>query len=136
MITQVLLSVHVFIALLLVGLVLFQRGKGADAGTGFGAGASATVFGARGSSNFLSHTTAVLATIFFSTSLGLAYLAGQPQEGAGSLLEQAVEQEGAVMIPAEGSENLPADATLPVLPELGDELPAIPEDTPKSGPEG
>ena len=56
------------------GLVLLQRGKGADAGAGFGAGASGTVFGARGSASFLSRTTAVLATLFFLSSLGLSYL--------------------------------------------------------------
>ncbi|NIM70720.1 MAG: preprotein translocase subunit SecG, partial [Xanthomonadales bacterium] len=68
------LIAHLAIALLLVALVLLQRGKGAEAGTGFGAGASGTVFGARGSSNFFSRTTAVLATLFFVTSLSLAYL--------------------------------------------------------------
>ena len=135
MITQVLLSVHVFIALMLIGLVLFQRGKGADAGTGFGAGASATVFGSRGSSNFLSHTTAVLATIFFATSLGLAYLAGQPIEGAGSLLEQAIEQEGAVAAPLDGDAPV-GEANLPALPKIGDELPAFPEEAPQSEPQG
>ncbi len=71
----VILIVHVFLALAIIGLVLMQRGKGAEAGAAFGAGASGTVFGASGSANFLSHTTAVLATLFFLTSLALAYLA-------------------------------------------------------------
>ena len=62
------------LALGIVGLVLLQRGRGADAGAGFGAGASGTVFGARGSASFLSRMTAVLATLFFLTSLGLSYL--------------------------------------------------------------
>jgi preprotein translocase subunit SecG len=132
MITKVLLSVHVFIALMLIGLVLFQRGKGADAGTGFGAGASATVFGSRGSSNFLSHTTAVLATMFFATSLGLAYLSGQPIEGAGSLLEQGVEREGAIAAPLDG--EIPVGEA--ILPEIGNELPAVPGEAPQSEPEG
>jgi preprotein translocase subunit SecG len=65
---------HVLVAAGIVGLVLLQRGKGADAGAGFGAGASGTVFGARGSASFLSRTTAVLATLFFVSSLGLSYL--------------------------------------------------------------
>ena len=133
MITKVLLSVHVFIALMLIGLVLFQRGKGADAGTGFGAGASATVFGARGSANFLSRTTAILATIFFATSLGLAYLAGQPVEDSGSLLEQAVEREGAVVAPIEGDPV--EEVGLPVLPEIADELPAVPEEAAPAEPQ-
>jgi len=65
---------HVMFAIAIIGLVLLQRGKGAEAGAGFGAGASGTVFGARGSASFLSRTTAVLATLFFVTSLGLSYL--------------------------------------------------------------
>ena len=65
---------HVLLAAGIVGLVLLQRGRGADAGAGFGAGASGTVFGARGSASFLSRTTAVLATLFFVSSLVLSYL--------------------------------------------------------------
>ena len=65
---------HVLIAAAIVGLVLLQRGKGADAGAGFGAGASGTVFGARGSASFLSRMTATLAALFFASSLTLAYL--------------------------------------------------------------
>ena len=68
---------HVLLAAGIIGLVLLQRGKGADAGAGFGAGASGTVFGARGSGSFLSRTTAILATLFFVTSLGLSYLFSQ-----------------------------------------------------------
>jgi preprotein translocase subunit SecG len=68
---------HVLLAVAIIGIVLLQRGKGADAGAGFGAGASGTVFGARGSANFLSRTTAVLATLFFLSSLGLTYLFSQ-----------------------------------------------------------
>jgi len=65
--------VHLFLAVGIIGLVLIQRGKGADAGAGFGSGASGTVFGARGSANFLSRTTAIFAALFFVTSLTLAY---------------------------------------------------------------
>lgn len=65
---------HVLLAAAIVGLVLLQRGKGADAGAGFGAGASGTVFGARGSASFLSRTTATLAALFIVTSLTLAYM--------------------------------------------------------------
>ena len=81
MLQTIVLVAHVGIALLIIGLVLLQRGKGADAGTGFGAGASGTVFGARGSATFFSRMTGVLATLFFVTSLALAYLATQ-QHGA------------------------------------------------------
>jgi preprotein translocase subunit SecG len=69
---------HMLFAVSIVGLVLIQRGKGADAGAGFGAGASGTVFGARGSGSFLSRATAIIATLFFLTSLGLAYFGGRP----------------------------------------------------------
>ncbi len=77
MLHTIVLVTHVLIAALIVALVLLQRGKGADAGTGFGAGASGTVFGARGSATFFSRATGVLATVFFVTSLALAYLATQ-----------------------------------------------------------
>ena len=72
-----LLIIHVLLAISLIVLVLIQHGKGADAGAAFGSGASATVFGSRGSASFLTRATAVLAALFFVTSLSLAYLAGQ-----------------------------------------------------------
>src|SRR5215475_1124424 len=70
-----LLAVHVLVAAALVGFVLLQHGKGADMGAAFGSGASGSLFGAAGSANFLSRTTAILATVFFLTSLGLTYYA-------------------------------------------------------------
>ena len=81
---------HTLIALAIIGLVLLQRGKGADAGAAFGAGASGTVFGARGSASFFSRATAVLATVFFISSLTLAYMSSQrTTTGPESLLEDA-----------------------------------------------
>ena len=71
---SLLLSFHVIIAILIIVLILVQKGKGADMGSAFGAGASGTIFGSKGSANFLSRATAILATIFFITSLTLAYL--------------------------------------------------------------
>ena len=68
--TNVLIVLHVLMALAIIGLVLLQHGKGADMGSGFGGGASGSLFGATGSANFLSRTTAVLATLFFMLSLG------------------------------------------------------------------
>jgi preprotein translocase subunit SecG len=75
----VILAIHIVIAISLVGLILIQQGKGADAGASFGggAGASATVFGSQGSGNFMTKTTAILATTFFLTSIFLSYLSGQ-----------------------------------------------------------
>jgi preprotein translocase subunit SecG len=79
---------HVLIALAIIGLVLLQHGKGADMGSGFGGGASGSLFGATGSANFLSRATAVLATVFFLTSLGLAYLASdKPRADAGTVMD-------------------------------------------------
>ncbi|MBT5862335.1 MAG: preprotein translocase subunit SecG [Gammaproteobacteria bacterium] len=80
---------HTLIALLIIALVLLQRGKGADAGAAFGAGASGTVFGSRGSGSFFSRATAVCATAFFVTSLTLAYLSSQNSAAPSSLVEEA-----------------------------------------------
>ena len=80
---NILLAVHVLVAVALIGFVLLQHGKGADMGAAFGSGASGSLFGASGSANFLSRTTAILATLFFMTSLGLTYYAstrGSPNE--------------------------------------------------------
>ncbi len=71
------LILHVLVSIALIVLVLLQQGKGADAGAAFGSGASATVFGARGSTSFLSRMTAILAAVFFATSLSLAYFSGR-----------------------------------------------------------
>lgn len=79
---------HVLVAAAIVGLVLLQRGKGADAGAGFGAGASGTVFGARGSASFLSRMTATLAALFFATSLTLAYMGGRKPEAPQSVIDR------------------------------------------------
>ncbi len=81
MVENIVLLVHVLLAVALVGFVLIQRGKGADAGASFGGGASQTVFGSSGSGNFLTRTTAILATGFFLTSFALAYVAKQKAEG-------------------------------------------------------
>lgn len=88
----VILFVHVLIAIALIVLVLLQHGKGADAGAAFGSGASATVFGARGSANFLSRTTAMLATGFFVTSLVLAYFASATTQPASVVQPGQVQQ--------------------------------------------
>ncbi|MDO9168766.1 MAG: preprotein translocase subunit SecG [Methylobacter sp.] len=77
MMYQVIIVVHVLLGLGVVGLVLMQQGKGADAGAAFGTGSSGSVFGAQGAASFLSRATAILATLFFMTSLGLAVLNGK-----------------------------------------------------------
>jgi preprotein translocase subunit SecG len=84
MLHLLLMSVHIFAALGIIGLVLIQRGKGADAGAGFGAGASGTVFGARGAGTALSRATAVLAAVFMVTSLSLTYVGSKATAPAAS----------------------------------------------------
>ena len=101
---------HVLLAASIIFLVLIQRGKGADAGAGFGAGASGTVFGARGSGSFLSRASAILATLFFVTSLGLSYLFSQ-QTAPSSVVDRV-----------QPAPSAPAPAGLP--PGL---LPSVPE---------
>ena len=90
---NVAIVVHVVIAMAIIGLVLLQHGKGADMGSGFGGGASGSLFGATGSANFLSRTTAVLATLFFLRSLALAYVAPKkPVETGGGVMDAVKQQ--------------------------------------------
>ena len=101
-----LLGLHVVVAAALIGFVLLQHGKGADMGAAFGSGSSGSLFGAAGSANFLSRTTAVLATIFFLSSLGLTYLASnRTAAGAGDVMKQGVMQN------SQNSQKAPAPAT-------------------------
>ncbi|HEY7241824.1 MAG TPA: preprotein translocase subunit SecG [Burkholderiales bacterium] len=86
---NVAIVVHVLVAMAIIGLVLLQHGKGADMGSGFGGGASGSLFGATGSANFLSRTTAILAAVFFASSLTLAYLATTRPREAGSVVDRA-----------------------------------------------
>ena len=119
---------HVLLAFGIVGLVLLQRGKGADAGAGFGAGASGTVFGARGSANFLSRTTAVLATLFFVSSLGLSYLFSKgPAET--SVMDRVATQQPA---PAPTAPAPAADGSAPAAPATGTQ--PAPEPVPAGAP--
>ena len=113
---QTILTVfHLFLAIGLIGLILMQHGRGADAGAAFGSGASATVFGARGSGSFLSRSTAVLAALFFVTSMVLAYFASQVREPEG--LMEGVEMPAPVGI----------GGTAPAAPavEVSTEVPAV-----------
>ena len=126
MLQTIVLIAHVGVALMIIGLVLLQRGKGADAGTGFGAGASGTVFGARGSATFFSRATGVLATLFFVTSLTLAYLATQRTAPA-SLLQGAPAQQTA---PQTQTTTAPPAAETPP----ASDVPAIPDETPSQAP--
>jgi preprotein translocase subunit SecG len=108
------LAVHVLLALMIIGLVLLQRGKGAEAGAGFGSGASGTVFGARGTSTLFSKLTAVFAGLFFATSLLLAYMGTRAPGEPTSVLERSLL-------------STPAPATTPA---PGTAAPAAPADAP------
>ncbi len=101
------LVIHVLAAVAVIGLVLLQHGKGADMGAAFGSGASGSLFGVTGSSNFLSRATAVSVTVFFATSLMLAYFAGNHTD-SGSVIKPTA-------APAKMDEKPVTDAT--VLPE-------------------
>ncbi len=90
---SVVLVIHILVGIAVCGLVLMQHGKGADMGAAFGSGASGSLFGASGSANFLSRTTAVLATVFFVTSLALAYIASHKPKTTGSVMESAVQSQ-------------------------------------------
>jgi len=105
-ILSLLLSFHVIIAILIIALILLQKGKGADMGSAFGAGASGTIFGAKGSANFLSRTTAILATIFFITSLALAYL-NKGTIKVDSVLDQ-IQSDQIIIDESENQESLPS----------------------------
>ena len=133
MATTILLIVHIIASAGIIGLVLIQHGKGADAGAAFGAGAaggvSGTVFGAKGSGNFLSRSTAVLATVFFVTSLSLAYLA-KNDSAPTSLLENAGQQMTEPSVLSSEASEAPQD-----VPAVSADVPAeVPADEPMSAP--
>jgi preprotein translocase subunit SecG len=111
----ILLTVQMLTALGMIGLILVQHGKGADMGAAFGSGSSGSLFGASGSANFLSRTTAVLATVFFVCTLALAYFGNLRQPTTGSVLEgaavvapAATEAASAPAVAASGAAQIPA----------------------------
>ncbi len=120
------LVIHVFLALGVIGLVLIQHGKGADAGAAFGSGASSTVFGSRGSGSFLTRMTTAFALAFFCTSMMLFYLASQRTSTIGSVID-------GVSIPEVQESVQPAvESDLPATPGADSsesDLPAAPSST-------
>ncbi len=106
----VFLTIHVLLAIGVIGLVLMQQGKGADAGAAFGSGSSATVFGAGGSGSFLTRMTTALATLFFVTSLALAVIAANRGGDSDSVVDRAAPAaEQADPAGTAGDSDLPAD---------------------------
>jgi preprotein translocase subunit SecG len=120
----ILLVIHFLVAAALIGLILLQRGKGAEAGAAFGSGASSTVFGSRGSASFLSRATAVLAALFFITSLSLAFTVSEKKE-AKSVTDLAAPPPSstAPAVPA----TPPAAAPKTPSPGKSGEVPVVPE---------
>ena len=108
----VLLAVQMLTALAMIGLILIQHGKGADMGAAFGSGSSGSLFGASGSANFLSRTTAVLATVFFACTLALAYFGNLRAPTSGSVLERA-QQAPAPAPAASGAAQIPGTSAPP-----------------------
>ncbi len=131
MFANILLIIHLIIAVAIIGLVLLQQGKGADMGAAFGGGSSQSLFGARGSSNFLSRLTSFLVAAFFATSLTLAYTysqrSGNKSVIEGSIMEQTTpteqiisEESDVPSIPGTDSATAPKSAT-------EDDVPAAPQ---------
>ena len=115
----VILTVHVLVALGIIFLVLLQHGKGADMGAAFGSGSSGSLFGATGSANFLSRTTAALAVVFFLTSLGLAYMATHKPATGGSVMQSVTTPPASVVAPA-GEVPKPAGVPAGEVPKPAD----------------
>lgn len=111
------LTVHILVGAGVIGLVLLQHGKGADMGAAFGSGASGSLFGASGSANFLSRTTAILATVFFLTSLGLSYLATNRTQMPTSVMDQVQTQPAAPAEPAPAQPAAGGDSKAKEIPK-------------------
>ena len=133
------LALQIIAALVMIGLVLIQHGKGADMGASFGSGASGSLFGATGSANFLSRSTAVCAAVFFICTLSLAYTANdRPRPSGASILDRpttsasapvgATSGAGAIPGPASGAAPAPVPAApLPTAPVAASGAGAIPQ---------
>ncbi len=119
---NLILTIQLLSALGMIGLILVQHGKGADMGAAFGSGNAGSLFGASGGANFLSRTTAVLATVFFVCTLGLAYLGGVRPVSSGSVLEQA------------GSAPAAAPAASGAAAQIPGATPAVPVPAPATAP--
>jgi len=104
---QLILIIHVIVALALIGLVLIQHGKGADIGAAFGSGASGTVFGSQGTGGFLFKLTGGLALTFFATSLFLSYIVSAQYHKAGqqAMPRPTVVQENKIPVPSDSSKS-------------------------------
>ncbi|MCB1672628.1 MAG: preprotein translocase subunit SecG [Pseudomonadales bacterium] len=122
---SIIVIVHIVVAVAIIGLVLLQQGKGADAGASFGSGASQTVFGASGTGNFLTRATTIAATIFFITSLSLAIFARE-NAGRSSTAGLPVVNEELLQQTAPASSDVPQPEPASQQPAAGGDVPAVP----------
>ena len=141
-INGLLIGIQVTCAVTMIFLILLQHGKGADMGAAFGGGASGSLFGASGSANFLSRTTAVLAAVFFLTTIGMAYTATVARtssaraDHAGVMSNVGKDAPAPATAPSGAPSEIPATAapastTPPAAPATGNSTPAKPSDIPK-----
>jgi preprotein translocase subunit SecG len=122
---QVIIVIHVLLGLGIIGLILMQQGKGADAGAAFGTGSAGSVFGAQGAASFLSRATAILATLFFITSLGLAVINGHKGVAFDLMSTPETQQEGSGIPEVSGPDN--TGSTPLSVPDIkSEEIPAVP----------
>lgn len=136
MTTTVVLLIHVFLAVALIGLILIQHGKGADAGAAFGSGASSTVFGAQGSANFLSRATKWLALAFFITSGVLAYMSRGGDAVSSSVMESEVIEAPAEPAAVGREQNAEIPEAVPAEEEAAEDPAEGPAEDDTSGDDG
>jgi preprotein translocase subunit SecG len=133
---QLVMAVHVLVAIAIIALVLLQQGKGAEMGASFGSGGSQTLFGSQGSGNFLSHSTAILVAVFFATSIGLSLLAKHKVQMSGDTgvpaaeLIQAHNEAAAVEKPAAPVGDAPSVEVAPVADAPSADAPSTPAEQP------
>jgi preprotein translocase subunit SecG len=114
---NLIVALQILTALVMIGLVLIQHGKGADMGASFGSGASGSLFGATGSANFLSRSTAVCAALFFSCTLALAFLSNdRSRPVSGSALDSPAIAASAASAPTQGAAQIPGTPPAAALP--------------------
>jgi preprotein translocase subunit SecG len=123
-VTTVLVAIQMLSAIIMIGLILVQHGKGADMGAAFGSGNSGSLLGVSGSANFMSRATAVLAGVFFVCTLGLAYFSGVRPTGVNSVLEKAATTAPAPAPVASGAALIPSSGDAPAAPASAVPAPA------------
>ena len=128
---QIFLIVHLVVALAIIGLIMLQQGKGADAGASFGAGASQTVFGSDGSGNVLTRSTSWLVVAFFATSFGLAVLASQKSKTVNEL-GLDIPTPAAIVQPAEDSDLPQVEDEFPAAAAMGSDVPELDSELPET----